>query len=454
MLPRISVITCSYNQGRFIARTIDSVLAQNYPNVEHIVVDGMSTDDTPIILARYSQLRVIREPDSGQAEAINKGFRAATGDILCFLNSDDVFYPGALHRVAAEINPRRGRHVVLGRCLFIDENDGSTGVEHPSDFRGLEQVLRVWKVHCIPQPATFWTREVWERCGPLDEAEHLVLDFDLMCRIARRYRFHQLDQVVAGYRLHNSSKSCSNDAQKIYDTAIRASQRYWGGPWTLRYWRLRWSLALHRHEQRTGHARQSAHEVILSEQAWQQGRKREAVARLARAARLAPGHALRRWCLLNLGQPLAPLTRLLAPIRTWQGRRVPGHTTAWRAFTGAHGDGAVGPHYAVDIDLSAASRSVRVSGLPIVPWVRGAIDMKVHLDGETVLHHRWQYGQPFSLEVPVEGRTPGRHRLEIFCGGFVIPSDILGGEDHRPLTFRLGEVRVVEENARTLRAAA
>src|SRR5437868_15173719 len=109
-LPRISVVTPSYNQGRFIAQTIDSVLAQGYPNLEHIVVDGMSTDETPAVLARYPHLRVVREPDSGQGEAINKGFRLATGDIFCFLNSDDTFLPGALQRVAKEIDPSRGRH--------------------------------------------------------------------------------------------------------------------------------------------------------------------------------------------------------------------------------------------------------------------------------------------------------------------------------------------------------
>src|SRR5207302_1409290 len=88
-LPRISVVTPSFNQGRFVARTIESVQAQQYPNLEHIVVDGMSTDDTPAILARYPHLRVLREPDCGQADAINKGFGLATGDIYCFLNSDD-----------------------------------------------------------------------------------------------------------------------------------------------------------------------------------------------------------------------------------------------------------------------------------------------------------------------------------------------------------------------------
>ena len=92
--PRISVVTCSYNQGAFLARTLESVLGQAYPNLEHIVVDGMSSDGTPQVLERYPHLRVIREPDRGQSDAINKGFRLATGEIFCFLNSDDTLEPG------------------------------------------------------------------------------------------------------------------------------------------------------------------------------------------------------------------------------------------------------------------------------------------------------------------------------------------------------------------------
>src|SRR5947209_10932784 len=229
-LPRISVVTSSYNQGRFLGRTIESVLTQYYPDLEHIVVDGMSTDETPDVLARYSHLKVVREPDSGQSEAINKGFRVATGDIFCFLNSDDTFLPGSLHRVAREIDPARGRHVVMGRCAYIDEDDVPNRIEHPSSYVNHERVLKVWLGHCIPQPATFWTREVWETCGPLDENDHLVLDYDLMCRISRRYDFHVIDQVLAAYRLHASSKSCSNAEEKVRETAIRASRRYWGPP--------------------------------------------------------------------------------------------------------------------------------------------------------------------------------------------------------------------------------
>src|SRR5262245_44274026 len=249
MFPRISVVTSSYNQGHFLGRTIESVLAQDYPNLEHIVVDGMSSDDTPDVLACYPHLRVLREPDRGQAEAINKGFRLATGDIYCFLNSDDTLRPGALHRVAREIDPARGRHVVQGRCRYVDEDDAWAGTEHPSLPAGHRRILQVWKTHCVPQPATFWTAEVWKRCGPMDEHLHLALDYDLFCRFSRRYCFHFVDAVLADYRLHGGSKTCSNEQDEVRERAIAVSRRYWGSPLGLKYWLLRGSLAWFRFKQ-------------------------------------------------------------------------------------------------------------------------------------------------------------------------------------------------------------
>src|SRR5262245_42451200 len=180
-LPPISIITCSYNQGRFLGQAVESVLAQGYPRVQHLVVDGMSTDETVEVLARYPHLEVLREPDRGQADALNKGFARATGTILAFLNSDDVLLPGALHRVARELDPRRGRHVVMGRCLYLDAAGRPTGVEHPCAYHGHRRLLEAWKVHTVPQPAVFWTAEAWRRCGPLDVGQHHVLDYDLFC---------------------------------------------------------------------------------------------------------------------------------------------------------------------------------------------------------------------------------------------------------------------------------
>src|SRR5262245_48033267 len=189
--PRISIVTPSFNQGRFIRETIESIRAQDYPEVEHIVIDGGSTDDTLEVLAGYPHLQVVSESDRGHADAVNKGFRLATGDIWGFLNSDDTLASGALSRVARGIDPSSGRHVVMGRCRFIDERGRFTGFEHPSHFESHLRVLEIWKGHTIPQPAVFWTPDVWRSCGPMDESARSVwIDYDFFCRVSRFYRFH------------------------------------------------------------------------------------------------------------------------------------------------------------------------------------------------------------------------------------------------------------------------
>lgn len=224
--PRISIVTPSYNQARFIAETIESVMAQGYPDLEHIVVDGGSTDDTIDVLKRYPHLKWISKKDRGQGDALNKGFRLATGQIWGFLNSDDTLLPGAVRRVAEEIAPERGRHVIMGRCRFVDESGRYAGIEHPSHFRSHLRVLEVWKGHTIPQPAVFWTPEVWRTCGEADTGlTHL--DYDLFCRFSRRYRFHFVDQVLATYRLHAASKTEGWTERDRLEDSIRISRRYW-----------------------------------------------------------------------------------------------------------------------------------------------------------------------------------------------------------------------------------
>jgi glycosyltransferase involved in cell wall biosynthesis len=440
--PRVSIVTPSYNQGRFLGAAIDSVLAQDYPNLEHIVVDGMSADETPAVLARYPHLRVIREPDRGQADAVNKGFRAATGDIFAFLNSDDTYLPGALHRVAREIAPGCGRHVVTGRCLYTGEDGVPTGLEHPCAFEGHARVLAVWKVHCLPQPSTFWTAEAWRRCGPLDAQEHLVPDFDLICRLSRRYRFHVVDQVLATYRLHAHSKSCANRAEDIYARAVQVSRRYWGSPLCPLYWRLRWSLAHDRGEGRRDRLQRAARLLRAGYEARAAGQRREGLALLARASLLAPGIALRR--LLRPGPDA-----------------VAGHTSpltrAYRGFTGLHADGWVGPTYATTFRVGPGDRSLHLEGRPLVRGLPRPLDITLSIDGRAVCRQRLPEHRPFSLTVPVGHLGPGQHRLVVASGPYVVPRDYLGIEDDRPLCFRLTRLAVTageaEEAGRRRRAA-
>ncbi len=242
--PKFSIVTPSYNQGSFIGETIESVLSQGYPNLEYIIVDGGSTDETTTILSKYAHIpyiKVISEKDKGQADAINKGFRLATGKVYGILNSDDTYLPGTLHRIAQEINPQEGHHVVMGRCKFIDEKGKDIGIEHPSRFESHQRVLEIWKGHAIPQPATFWTKDVWEKVGEM-HFDVFHLDYDLFCRMSSYYRFYTIDQVVATYRLHHNSKTEQWTEEKRLEESISISKKYWGPIYSLKYWQLSWSL--------------------------------------------------------------------------------------------------------------------------------------------------------------------------------------------------------------------
>lgn len=439
-LPRISVITSSYNQGPFIARTIESVLAQDHPDVEHIVVDGMSTDETPAILARYPHLQVIREPDTGQADAINKGFRRATGSILCFLNSDDTFEPGALTRVAREIDPAAGRHIVMGRCRFIDEHDRFIGVEHPSAFVSHAHVLAIWKGHSIPQPAVFWTREVWERCGPLNDREQLMLDYDLFCRFSHDFEFHCIDQLLANYRLHASSKTQGvDDVQRLQD-AIRVSRRYWGPWWTAQGLFLRASYLKFRMDRR-GHGYEW---LQAGRSRWRAAQYPAALGCILLGGAVAPDVALNA-AAAPLARRFGGIARRLVRLgrRARPSRAPHPQTVAWRNFTGLHSDGWSGPHASLEFTIVEPRNQVlRIEGY-VPPEMPGATMLTLRIEGRAPLHER---ASSFKVSLPVEHLAPGSHVLDIEADRWFAPHDLWGNRDYRPLAFRVTRFDVLPQH--------
>lgn len=208
MACRVSVVTPSFNQGRFIQRTIQSVLSQDMPGLEYIVVDGGSTDGTLEILRAYQdRLTWLSEKDEGQADAVNKGIRLASGDVIGWLNSDDIYYPGALAAVVEflEAHPEFG--VVYGEAYHIDENDNVIA-PYPTrdwDFHLLTQTCY------ICQPATFFRRCLWVQWGGLDASLHYAMDYEYWLRLAQRgVRFGRLRRVVAGSRLHSGAKTLAH----------------------------------------------------------------------------------------------------------------------------------------------------------------------------------------------------------------------------------------------------
>jgi glycosyltransferase involved in cell wall biosynthesis len=204
--PRISVITPSYNQGHFIEETIRSVLDQGYPNLEFSVFDGGSTDRTTEILKKYSpQLSFWRSSkDAGQAAAINEGFRRATGDILCWLNSDDLHFGLTLSTVAGLLGTCLDQPVVVyGGCEMFDDRTGKKEVRPAIPFS--QSLLET--TDFIDQPSVFWTRKAWETVGSLDESLHFGFDWEWFLRAGKACRFIATDALLSRYRLHRAHKS-------------------------------------------------------------------------------------------------------------------------------------------------------------------------------------------------------------------------------------------------------
>jgi glycosyltransferase involved in cell wall biosynthesis len=195
--PKISVVIACLNADKTIERTLRSLREQDYPNLELIVVDGFSTDRTMEIVHRHGPIvsRIICEKDHGVAEAINKGFRCATGDIRCYLNADDCFVPGALHRIAQEFVASPEIDVITGGCQRVFA-DGSTLVTQvPEHFERL-MALR----NDIEQPSTFWRTSIHRKAGELNESYSLAFDWEWWNRLRRcGARFKVVRDVLSVY---------------------------------------------------------------------------------------------------------------------------------------------------------------------------------------------------------------------------------------------------------------
>lgn len=211
---KISIVTPSYNQVQFIERTIASVLSQTGDfQLEYIIVDGVSKDGSVDIIKRLadqdSRIRWISEPDHGQSDAINKGLRLATGDIVAFLNSDDVYLSGALQSVVETFRNQKVQWV-YGRCQIINESDQKI-IKPVTWYKNLAGMFyHYWLLlimNYISQPAVFWRRAMLNQLGYLKADEHLVMDYELWCRFGKQYPATPIRRYLAGFRLYTTSKS-------------------------------------------------------------------------------------------------------------------------------------------------------------------------------------------------------------------------------------------------------
>jgi glycosyltransferase involved in cell wall biosynthesis len=244
-LPRISVITPSYNQARFIEQTIRSVLLQQYPNLEYIIIDGGSADGSVEIIRKYEPWLSywVSEPDRGQSHAINKGFEKATGQILCWLNSDDYYLPDALLTAGRTLADGAKHYALVGHCLVEYEN-GRPSRLLEGRYEDRRRLLRFWYGYQMHQAAIFWRREVFESTGWLNEELHLIMDFDYWARISEHFDFVNVDRALACCNFHSEAKTGDGYAQYHSDLK-KYARRYWGSKLSPEFWRLQLSMLNH-----------------------------------------------------------------------------------------------------------------------------------------------------------------------------------------------------------------
>ena len=241
MMNKLSIITPSYNQGKFIEKTILSVIEQSYKNIEYIIIDGGSTDNTLDIIKKYED-RIsywVSEPDKGQSDALNKGFARATGNVFAWINSDDYYELDILTKVMKKFdNPNIS--ILNGNCMMHYSNSGRTFIDK-SGFINTSRMLKYWKPYfCPPQPSIFFRRTVWDDVGVLNELLNYSMDLDLWLRMSLKYEFTFYNEILSHYLIHDSSKSGSGDGftkfipewrkvafKYLWKSGIRAQLCFW-----------------------------------------------------------------------------------------------------------------------------------------------------------------------------------------------------------------------------------
>ncbi|WP_420265119.1 glycosyltransferase [Candidatus Magnetominusculus dajiuhuensis] len=222
--PKISVITPSLNKCGYLGQAIESVMGQDYPNFEHIVADGGSTDGTIELLKTYPHVKWISAPDNGQSDAMNKGFMMSDGEIITYLNADDYFEPRAFNAVIRYF--QEGEKFVMGRVRVIND-DGSSWINDPSVV--FSEMIQWWRpaIFCFNPTGYFYLREVQETIGPFDVENHYTMDYDFLLKSSLRYRLKKIDAVLGAYRHIRDTKSRDYPLSDNWRNPFIFSKKYW-----------------------------------------------------------------------------------------------------------------------------------------------------------------------------------------------------------------------------------
>ena len=226
--PLVSIVTPSYNQAAFLEESMLSVLDQDYPRIEYVVVDDGSTDESVEIVRRYAERLAwwTRQENAGQPAALNRGFAHTTGELLGFLNSDDTLLPGAASAFVEAFGDDRDLLLVYGDALT--RQDGrEIGTLRARDWEPRELVRT--GANPVPQQASMWRREAWDRAGPFDEASFFFFEYEFLVRLSVHGRAKRLERPLATFRLHPASKTVEPSVAKAED-AVRLADTFFTGP--------------------------------------------------------------------------------------------------------------------------------------------------------------------------------------------------------------------------------
>lgn len=390
--PRIGIVTPTYNMAGFLEETITSVLSQNYPNLDYIVMDGGSKDGTVELLRKYEgRLRWVSERDKGQADAINKGFHALTGDIFAYLNADDTYLPGALGTVAEHFKKNPGVGMIYGEAYHVDVS-GKILDRYPTqpfDYYTLNNQCY------ICQPAAFLLREAYGNAGMINVDMHYALDYELWIRVAKMYGVKKVDEYLATSRMHMDNKTLSA-RRKVYQEIIGTVKTQYG------YAPYEWlngyaCYLLDGKDQYFDRSKPSLRSYALS---------------LALGFYHNPHNLRRYWA-------------------EW--RKMTGFGGQ---FTGRWEDGWISKRYEGEVQVGADAGTLRIAGRHFAPI--DGLRLRVRLDGKTLTEKYAVPAGPFALELPLpEQSRGGQRRLEIESNRTWRPRE---GGDYRQLSCLIDSI--------------
>lgn len=398
-MPLVSIVTPSYNQGEFIQATIESVLNQDYPNIEYIVMDGGSTDDTVDILKSYGdRIRWVSEKDRGQADAVNKGIGCARGQIIGWLNSDDTYLEGAVSKMVSYFKSHPDTDMVYGEGFYTDKQ----GVITERYLTEKYNRDRLAQMCIICQPTAFFTKEIVERVGLLDVEHQLSMDYELWLRMAKYGKISYIPEYIATSRMYEENKTLSR-RKEVYEETCRAVKKHYG------YVPISWA---------DGYA------DFLAEGTRGFKFYRKDIMLFIR---------------FNISNPSYCWRGLRAIIKSRLGCYIRLHGK--QSFTGQYEDKWLGKKFVTSVKLSDTSTGILLDGVHNWPLDK-KLRIKALLDGKEIGKIEIDEIGAFSkrIDIPERERKVGNRELKLIINKTFCPARIAQSADQRELSFILNNL--------------